>query len=99
MQVCEAPFLDRGEEDDDGNFGYWYEGKHITFTFEGARSIRCRIYTDTPNTASLYFSPDGPFEDDDETRLAVDWLKQTGISTVKVLGGSKGAYRPIWQQG
>jgi len=97
MEIREEGFLDRSEPDADGSNDYWYEGTYITFTFDDGRSLRARRYRDTPGEAALFFNEVGPQEDDDETPLAVEWLRQAGVSTARVLEGMTG-YRPIWQQ-
>lgn len=97
MHVSEEPFLVRREPNDDGSFDYWYEGSHIIFGFEDGRSLRARRYVDSPDEASLFFSVDGPSEDDAQTGQAVKWLHDAGVSKVLVFGGSSGSYRPIQQ--
>lgn len=95
MDVLREPFLDRSEPNDDGSYDYWYEGEIIVFRFGDDRSLRARRYVDTPDEAALFFSDEGPAENDAETHQAVEWLREAGISDVTVLGGSAG-YRPIW---
>lgn len=94
MHVSEEPFLDRSEPNDDGSYGYWYEGTYLTFAFDDGRSLRARRYVDTPEEAAIFFSDGGPAEDDVETSRVVQWLHDAGVSRVKVLGGTSG-YRPI----
>ena len=95
MQVSEEPFLEHSEPNEDGSYGYWYQGTYITFSFDDGRSVTARRYTDTPNQASITFSFGGPAEDDAETGQAVRWLRAAGVSTVLVLGGPSGTSRPI----
>ena len=97
MDVSEEPFLEHPGPDAQGPHDYSYEGKITVFTFPDGRSLRAREYADVPHHAFLFFEAAGPFENDDETRQAVDWLKQAGISSVQDLGGPAGTYRPIWQ--
>jgi hypothetical protein len=95
MDVSTEPFLDRSEPNDDGSYDYCYEGTWITFWFEDGRSLRARRYADTPTEAAIYLSDAGPAEHDEETRCAVQWLRDAGVANVAVLGGPSGAYRTV----
>lgn len=97
MVVSTEPFLDRSEPNGDGSYDYWYEGTWITFEFEGGGTLRARRYADSPTEAAIYFSDAGPAEHDVETSRAVQWLREAGVSSVTVLGGPSGTYRPIWE--
>ena len=87
MKILVEHFLDAGQQDANGEWGYFYEGDPFTFSADSnaGATLRARIYSDTPTRASFLDSRDemdpSPFVDE-----AVAYLRSRGATEIYYLG-------------